>query len=123
MEASKPSAKLGTKVAKRDISGGDVEITTTSRDRFVEASADIMLHITDKVVDLTRKAEFQQRIQTILDPLVNHVISRVFPYILLLSIIFLILLLVTVSTFVIVMRSSIAAIKSVDMRTGLPDSW
>ena len=111
------------KTDKADKKPDDVELPTTTRDRFVEASADIMLHITDKVVDLTRKAEFQQRMQTILDPLVNHVISRVFPYILLLSIIFLILLLVTVSTFVIVMRSSIAAIKSVDMKTGLPDSW
>jgi hypothetical protein len=97
----------------------------TSRDRFVEASADIMLHITDKVVALTRKQEFLDRLQTILDPLVNHVISRVFPYILLSSILFLILLLVSVTTFVIVVRGSLLAIRSVDMtmKTGLPDDW
>jgi hypothetical protein len=96
-----------------------------SRDRFVEASADIMLHITDKVVALTRKQEFLDRLQTILDPLVNHVISRVFPYILLSSILFLILLLVSVTTFVIVVRGSLLAIRSVDMtmKTGLPDDW
>jgi hypothetical protein len=105
-----------------DISGSDVG----SRDRFIEASTDIMLHLSDKVVNLIRKPVFQERIQSILDPIVNHVIGRVFPYILLSSILFLILLLVTVSTFIIVMRSSISAIRSVDrsmMKTGLPDDW
>jgi hypothetical protein len=105
-----------------DISGSEVG----SRDRFIEASTDIMLHLSDKVVNLIRKPVFQERIQSILDPIVNHVIGRVFPYILLSSILFLILLLVTVSTFIIVMRSSISAIRSVDrsMKTGLPgDEW
>jgi hypothetical protein len=105
-----------------DISGSDVG----SRDRFIEASTDIMLHLSDKVVNLIRKPVFQERIQSILDPIVNHVIGRVFPYILLSSILFLILLLVTVSTFIIVMRSATSAIRSVDrsmMKTGLPDDW
>jgi hypothetical protein len=99
---------------------------TGSRDRFIEASTDIMLHLSDKVVNLIRKPVFQERIQNILDPIVNHVIGRVFPYILLSSILFLILLLVTVSTFIIVMRSSISAINGVDksmMKMGLPDNW
>jgi len=99
--------------------------TPTSRDKFVEASADIMLHITDKVVALTRKQEFMDRLQTVIDPLINHIINRVFPYILLTSILFLILLLVSVVTFVIVVRGWLSAIRSVDrnMTTGLPDEW
>jgi hypothetical protein len=100
-------------------------VEVASRDRFIEASADIMLHLTDKIIALTRKVEFQERIQTILDPVVNHVINRVFPYIILSSILFLILLLVTVSTFIIVVRGSLLAIRSVDMamKTGVPDNW
>lgn len=108
--------------SNKDISGSEIG----SRDRFIEASTDIMLHLSDKLVALTRKPVFQERIQTILDPLVNHVINRVFPYIILSSILFLILLLVTVSTFIIVVRGSLIAIRSVDrslMNTGLPDDW
>ena len=104
-----------------DLSGSEVG----SRDRLIEASTDIMLHLSDKVVALIRKPAVQERIQTILDPIVNHVINRVFPYILLSSILFLILLLVTVSTFIIVVRSSLIAIRSVDrtMSTGIPNDW
>jgi len=105
-----------------DISGSEVE----SRDRFIEASSDIMLHLSDKIVALVRKPVFQERVQSILDPIVNHVINRVFPYIILSAILILILLLVTVSTFIIVMRSSILAIKNADkafMNTGIPDAW
>jgi hypothetical protein len=104
-----------------DLSGADL-----SRDRLIEASSDIMLHLSDKLVNLIRKPHIQERIQSILDPIVNHVINRVFPYIILSSILFLFLILVTVSTFIIVMRSSLIAIQSVDksmMKTGLPDSW
>lgn len=110
------------KVMANDISGADVE----SRDRLIEASSDIMLHLSDKIVSLIRKPVFQERIQSILDPIVNHVINRVFPYIILSAILILILLLVTVSTFIIVMRTSITAIKNVDkafMNTGIPDDW
>ena len=105
-----------------DLSGSDVE----SRDRFIEASTDIMLHLSDKVAALIRKPIFQERIQSILDPIVNHVISRVFPYIILSAILFLIILLVTVSTFIIVVRSSLSALRNVDrtfMKTGIPDDW
>jgi len=106
-------------VMAKDISGAE------SRDRLIEASSDIMSHLSDKVVALTQKPAFQERLQTMLDPLVNHVINRVFPYIILSSILFLILLLVTVSTFVIVVRSSISAIRGVDMamKTGVPENW
>jgi hypothetical protein len=113
-------SQINTKVT--DLSGSEVE----SRDRFIEASTDIMLHLSDKVVSLIRKPVFQERIQSILDPIVNHVINRVFPYIILSAILFLILLLVTVSTFIIVVRSSLLAIRNVDrafMNTGIPDDW
>jgi len=95
------------------------------RDRLAEATNDVMIHLSDKVIALTQKPAFQERLQSILDPLVNHVINRVFPYIILSSILFLILLLVTVSTFIIVVRSSLKAIHSVDMAmtTGVPENW
>jgi hypothetical protein len=95
------------------------------RDRLAEATNDVMIHLSDKVLALTQKPAFQERLQSILDPLVNHVINRVFPYIILSSILFLILLLVTVSTFIIVVRSSISAIHGVDMamKTGVPENW
>jgi hypothetical protein len=100
-------------------------VEPVSRDRFIEASADIMLHLTDKLIALTRKPEFRERVQVILDPVINHVINSVFPYIILSSILFLILLLVTVSTFIIVVRGSLLAIQSVDMamKTGVPEHW
>ena len=111
---------------QKDISGSiPTKEPVQSRDRFSEASSDIMMHLSDKVIALTQKPAFQERLQSILDPMVNHVIGRVFPYIILSSILFIILLLVTVSTFVIVMRSSISAFKNADMAftTGLPENW
>jgi hypothetical protein len=95
------------------------------RDKLAEAGTDMMIHITDKVVALTRKPEFMDRLQAVLDPLINHIINRVFPYILLTSILFLILLLVSVTTFVIVVRGWLSAMRSVDrsLTTGLPDEW
>jgi hypothetical protein len=95
------------------------------RDRFSDASNDVMTHLSDKVIALTQKPAFQERMKTILDPLVNHVINRVFPYIILSSILFLILLLITVCTFIIVFRSSLSSIHSVDMsfKTGVPENW
>jgi len=102
------------------------DISGVSRDRFIEASTDIMLHLSDKVVALTRNLEFQERMQTILDPLVNHVINRVFPYIILSSILFLIMLLVTVSTFIILIRGSSMITKTgsdFSMINGVPDNW
>ena len=102
------------------------DISGVSRDRFIEASTDIMLHLSDKVVALTRNSEFQERMQNILDPLVNHVINRVFPYIILSSILFLIMLLVTVSTFIILIRGSSIIAKSqgdFSMTNGVPEIW
>ena len=108
----------------RDISGSNIN-KTVPRDRFIEASTDLVLPLSNKIIDITRKPEFQERLQLILDPMVNHIINRVFPYIILSSILFIILILLTVSTFIMVVRSSLKAIQSVDraMKTGLPDDW
>ena len=109
----------------RDLMATDVSGVHVPRDRLSEAGSDIMVHLSDKVVALVQQPAFQERLKTILDPLVNHVINRVFPYIILSSILFLILLLVTVCTFIIVVRSSLNAIHSVDMsfKTGIPENW
>jgi hypothetical protein len=111
-------------VEKTESTNNDLK-TSLSRDRFIEASSDIMIHLFDKVLAITRQPVFQERLQNMLDPLVQHVISRVFPYIIFSAILFLIMLLVTVSTFIIVVRGSIMAIRSVDMamKTGVPENW
>ena len=96
----------------------DISGASQPRDRFNEASKDMMLHISDKLVDLTRNSDFKERLQTILDPLINHVINRVFPYIILSSIHFLIMLLVTDSTFIILIRAG-SSIKSGTLSSGL----
>jgi hypothetical protein len=109
----------------------DISGAVPPRDRFNEASKDMMLHISDKLVDLTRNSEFKERLQVILDPLINHVINRVFPYIILSSILFLIMLLVTVSTFIILIRTGSSmkagqvtnAISEFPMINGVPEIW
>jgi len=111
----------------------DISGASQPRDRFNEASKDMMLHISDKLIDLTRNSDFKERLQTILDPLINHVINRVFPYIILSSILFVIMLLVTVSSFIILIRagntiksSSIPSGLSVSdfpMINGVPEIW
>jgi hypothetical protein len=85
------------------------------RDRFVEGRNEIISHFSDKILAMIRQPEFVEQLHSILDPLISHVINRVFPYILLCSILFLVMLLVTVSTFIIVVRGSLAAFHSVDM--------
>lgn len=102
------------------------DISGVPRDRFVEAGSDIVSHLSDKLMALTRTPVFKERLQAILDPLINHVINRVFPYILFSSILFLVILLVTIGTFIIVVRGSASAIKEVNemvMQTGVPDEW
>jgi hypothetical protein len=109
----------------------DISGAGPPRDRFNEATKDMMLHISDKLVDLTRNSEFKERLQVVLDPLINHVINRVFPYIILSSILFLIMLLVTVSTFIILIRtgtsvkaaSSSALGSEFSMINGVPEIW
>ena len=83
------------------------------RDRYTEANADIARDIGDKVLSMMRSPENQARVQSILDPIVSHIINRVFPYILLSAILFLILFILTIGTFYMVMRSSLPAMSLV----------
>ena len=76
------------------------------RDRYAEASSDFASHIGDKILILLRSPESQARLQSIMDPIISHIINRVFPYILLSAILFLILFLLTIGTFWMVMRTS-----------------
>ena len=76
------------------------------RDRYSEAFADMSSHIGDKLFATLRTAENQQKLQSLLDPIVSHIISRVFPYILLSAILFLILFILTIGTFYMVMRTT-----------------
>jgi len=79
--------------------------TNTQRDRYQEATFDITEHLGGKLLAMMRTPENQARLQSLLDPVVNHIINRIFPYILLSAILFLILLLLSVGTFWMVMRS------------------
>ena len=75
------------------------------RDRYKDAAEDMASHIGEKVMSVLRHPDNQARLQSVLDPVVNHIIQRVFPYILLSAILFLILFVLTVGTFWLVMRS------------------
>jgi hypothetical protein len=77
-----------------------------TRDRYVEATNDLAEHVGDKILILLRSPENQARIQTILDPIISHIINRIFPYILLSAILFLILFILTIGTFYMVLRTS-----------------
>jgi hypothetical protein len=76
------------------------------RDRYAEAAHDMAGHIGDKILTVLRTPENQARLQSVLDPIVSHIINRVFPYILLSAILFLVLFVLTVGTFWMVMRTS-----------------
>lgn len=75
------------------------------RDRYSDAANDLASHIGEKVLTVLRHPDNQSRLQSILDPIVSHIIQRVFPYILLSAILFLILFILTIGTFWIVVRS------------------
>lgn len=77
------------------------------RDRYAEATQDLSSHIGEKIMLFIGTPENQARIQSILDPVISHIINRVFPYILLSSILFLILLLLTAGTFWLNIRSTV----------------
>ena len=91
------------------------------RDRYAEATNDLASHIGDKMLAILRTPENQTRLQSVLDPIVSHIISRVFPYILLSAILFLILFILTIGTFWMVMKTTGPAavgIKIIDAATG-----
>jgi hypothetical protein len=75
------------------------------RDRYTEANMDVASHIGDKLIAVLRTPENQTRMQSLFDPIVSHIINRVFPYILLSAILFLILFVLTIGTFWMVMRT------------------
>ena len=77
----------------------------SERDRYTEATSDLASHIGEKILTVLRHPDNQSRMQSILDPIVSHIIQRVFPYILLSAILFLILFILTIGTFWIVVRS------------------
>jgi hypothetical protein len=79
------------------------------RDRYAEANNDIASHIGDKVLSVLRSPENQARLQSVLDPIVSHIINRVFPYILLSAILFLILLILTVGIFWMILKTPAVA--------------
>lgn len=79
---------------------------TSDRDRYSEANVDLASHIGDKIIAVLRTPENQSRMQSLFDPIVSHIINRVFPYILLSAILFLILFILTIGTFWMVMRTS-----------------
>ena len=64
-------------------------------DRYSEATYDIAEQIGDKIMSLIRHPSTQAKIQSVLDPVVSNIISRVFPYILFSAILFLILFILT----------------------------
>jgi hypothetical protein len=79
-------------------------IDGVQRDRYTEATADMASHIGEKIISVLRHPDNQARMQSLLDPIVSHIIQRVFPYILLSAILFLILLVLTIGTFWVVIR-------------------
>lgn len=89
-----------------------MSIDYQERDRYAEASQDLASHIGDKILTVLKHPDNQIRLQSILDPIVNHIIQRVFPYILLSAILFLILFILSIGTFWIVMRSGVSNIRT-----------
>jgi hypothetical protein len=95
------------------------------RDRYSEASDDMMTHIGEKILMVLRHPDNQARLQSVMDPVISHIIQRVFPYILLSAILFLILFILTIGTFWVVVRGSSAvssAVKSVAISSALLSS-
>lgn len=81
-----------------------MSIDSVQRDRYTEATADMASHIGEKIIGVLRHPDNQARMQSLLDPIVSHIIQRVFPYILLSAILFLILIVLTIGTFWVVIR-------------------
>jgi hypothetical protein len=79
---------------------------STSRDRYAEATDDIAEHLGDKFFRMIRTPKIKEQIQNVLDPIVSSIIQRVFPYILLSAILFLILFILSIATFWRVMYSA-----------------
>ena len=79
---------------------------SASRDRYMEANMDMAGHLGEKLFHMIRSPKIKDQIQTVLDPIVSSIIQRVFPYILLSAILFLILFILSIATFWRVMNAS-----------------
>ena len=80
--------------------------------------------IIEKSIVMLNDTNNQKRIQQfIIDPVLNHVMNRVYPYILLICVLFTLLLIVAMLTFAIVflqMRQSMPGISAGSINTILP---
>ena len=80
--------------------------------------------IVEKSIIMLNDTHNQKRIQQfIIDPVLNHVMNRVYPYILLICVLFTLLLIVAMLTFAIVflqMRQSMPGITAGSINTILP---
>ncbi len=76
------------------------------RDRYSEATSDMATHIGEKILMVLRHPENQARVQSVMDPIISHIIQRVFPYILFTAILFLILFIFSIGTFWLVMKGA-----------------
>jgi fatty-acid desaturase len=80
--------------------------------------------VIEKSIIMLNDTHNQKRIQQfIVDPVLNHVMNRVYPYILLICVLFTLLLVVAMLTFAIVflqMRQSVPGISAVSINSILP---
>ena len=80
--------------------------------------------VIEKSIIMLNDTRNQKRIQQfIVDPVLNHVMNRVYPYILLICVLFTLLLVVAMLTFAIVflqMRQSVPGISAVSINSILP---
>lgn len=77
---------------------------------------DLLNQIVQKALKQLQKEETKQWIQlTILDPVVTHILERIFPYILILTILFFLLTLMTTLTLLLVFTRVPAALKSMTL--------
>jgi len=82
-------------------------MTVTDKEKIARSAIrDIGLELADKWISGFEKRPTQQLIlQKLIDPIVRHILNSIFPWIVGVAILFLVLLLCTVITCVIVLRS------------------
>ena len=81
-------------------------MNSAPRDRYTEATVDMTSHLSEKFFSFIRSPKIKEQVQSVLDPIVSSIIQRVFPYIILSAILFLILFILSIATFWRVMQSS-----------------
>jgi hypothetical protein len=78
--------------------------TTPVVDRYHAAAADMGRHVGDKLLAALRHPAVLEHVMAALDPVINRVIRRLFPFIVLLCCLFAVLLGLTAFTLVVVVR-------------------